>query len=112
MPPERIYRVLVPVEWQAMQEAGTYRGSALDLRDGFIHLSAEDQVSGTIARYFANEPELTVLEIDAAVLGERLRWEPSHDGMLFPHLYAELPLSAVVGVHRKAWTRRTRRTRR
>ncbi|MNT76852.1 hypothetical protein D3C72_2159060 [compost metagenome] len=33
---------------------------------------------------------------DAASLGEALRFEPSRGGDLFPHLYANLPLDAVL----------------
>jgi uncharacterized protein (DUF952 family) len=32
------------------------------------------------------------------VLGAHLKWEPSRGGMLFPHLYGELPLQAVLRV--------------
>ena len=37
-----------------------------------------------------------MLTVDPQLLGERLRWEPSRGGALFPHLYADLPLDAVV----------------
>jgi len=29
------------------------------------------------------------------VLGDRLKWEPSRGGALFPHLYGTLPMAAV-----------------
>ncbi|MBR84005.1 MAG: hypothetical protein CMF66_08865 [Magnetovibrio sp.] len=28
-------------------------------------------------------------------MSDALKWEPSRDGQLFPHLYGDLPLSAV-----------------
>ena len=31
-------------------------------------------------------------------LGEVVRWEPSRGGQLFPHIYGELPMDAVVAV--------------
>ena len=31
-------------------------------------------------------------------LGDRLKWEPSRGGALFPHLYGELALAAVTQV--------------
>lgn len=34
----------------------------------------------------------------AGRLGASLRWEPSRGGALFPHLYGDLPVSAVLGV--------------
>jgi uncharacterized protein (DUF952 family) len=38
---------------------------------------------------------LVLVAVDAAALGERLRWEPARGGGLFPHLYGELDMSAV-----------------
>jgi uncharacterized protein (DUF952 family) len=40
-----------------------------------------------------------LVAVDADALGSALKWEPSRDGDLFPHLYAALPLAAV------RWTR-------
>jgi uncharacterized protein (DUF952 family) len=34
--------------------------------------------------------------VDGDALGSALKWEPSRGGELFPHLYAVLPLSAVL----------------
>ena len=31
-----------------------------------------------------------LVQVDAAPLGDRLRWEPARDGSLFPHLYGPL----------------------
>ena len=42
------------------------------------------------------EGDLTLAAVDAEALGTDLRWEPSRGGALFPHLYAPLPMSAVV----------------
>jgi uncharacterized protein (DUF952 family) len=35
------------------------------------------------------------VHVDAAKLGDKLKWEPSRGGALFPHLYGELDLAAV-----------------
>jgi uncharacterized protein (DUF952 family) len=35
--------------------------------------------------------------VDLAPLREAIKWEESRGGALFPHLYADLPLSAVAG---------------
>ena len=91
-----IYKVLRAPEWADMQGRGVFAGSPDDQRDGFIHFSTAEQLEGTIARHFAGERDLVVLEVDAALLGEKLHWEPSRGGALFPHLYGELPLAAVV----------------
>ena len=79
-----------------MLAADQFAGSAVDRRDGFIHLSTREQVPGTIAAHFPNcGGELVILEIDAASLGDKLHWERSRGGALFPHLYGVLPVAAV-----------------
>lgn len=91
-----IYKLLPTADWVAAQATGRYPGSAVDRRDGFIHLSGRDQVVETAARHFAGQRELTLLAVDPARLGAELRWEPSRGGVPFPHLYAALPTTAVV----------------
>jgi uncharacterized protein (DUF952 family) len=41
---------------------------------------------------------LVLVSIDSATLGDRLKWEPSRGGALFPHLYGELPAAAALRV--------------
>ncbi|MET8837171.1 DUF952 domain-containing protein [Micromonospora sp. NPDC004540] len=94
-----IYKILANSEWEQAQAAGRFTGTAMDRQDGFIHLSAADQVVETARRVFAGVTGLTVLTVDEARLGEALRWEVSRGGALFPHLYAALPVDAVVAAH-------------
>jgi uncharacterized protein (DUF952 family) len=91
-----IYKILTTAEWEAAVAAGEFGGSAADLADGYVHLSGADQVVDTAARYFAGQRGLTLLAVDPDALGDALRWEPSRGGALFPHLYAPLPVAAVV----------------
>ncbi len=81
--------------WQRAEQAGSYAGSAVDARDGFIHFSTATQLAGTVAKHFSGQRELLLVAVDADALGETLKWEPSRGGELFPHLYAALPLAAV-----------------
>ena len=94
----RVYKILRQGEWASFQSAGVFRGSPDDLRDGFIHLSAGDQLAGTLAKHFRGEDDLVLLAIEGAAFGDALKWEISRGGALFPHLYAPLPLSAVTEV--------------
>jgi uncharacterized protein (DUF952 family) len=95
---DTVYKICGREEWEAAAAAGSYMGNTDDLRDGFIHLSAEDQVAGTLEKHFAGRTDLLLVAIAAAHLGSALRWEPSRGGALFPHLYGALPLSSVVDV--------------
>jgi len=64
--------------------------------EGFVHLSFADQLEGTLERWFAGAPSVTLLELDPAALPpEALRLEPSRAGALFPHVYAPLPHAAL-----------------
>jgi uncharacterized protein (DUF952 family) len=94
-----IYKLVPAAEWSAAEARGRFEGSAVDRRDGFIHLSGRDQVVETAARHFTGHTGLTLLTVDPDRLGADLRWETSRGGALFPHLYAPLPVHAVVAVH-------------
>ncbi len=99
--PCRIYKLLSGADWQRLSADGAWAGSPDDLRDGYVHLSAADQVAGTLTKYFAAVPELVLLAVDPDVLGAALRFEPSRGGALFPHLYAPLPAAACVALARR-----------
>jgi len=94
----RIYKICSASAWREAERQGVYRGSADDARDGFIHFSSASQVAQTAKKHFFGEPSLFLIEVDADALGERLRWERSRNGELFPHLYGELDLGAVRAV--------------
>lgn len=91
-----VYKIVPADLWRAAEADGVFRGAPVDVRDGFIHLSAVSQVRETAARHFAGAEDLLLVTV--AVAGLHIRWEPSRGGDLFPHLYGELPLSAVLKV--------------
>jgi len=90
-----IYKICEQTAWRLAEQSGTYRGSAADARDGFIHFSTAAQLAGTMAKHFSGQRKLLLVAVDAGALGSGLKWEPSRGGDLFPHLYATLPLTAV-----------------
>ena len=107
-----IYKLMTAAEWDAAWAEGVYRGSEQDQRDGFIHFSTAAQIAETARKHFSGVPDLVLLAVDTDVIeklhapenegqhagrseGSPLRWEPSRDGDLFPHLYALLPSAAV-----------------
>lgn len=93
---ETIYKIVPRELWQAAQAEGVFRGAANDLKDGFIHFSTAGQVRETARRHFAGTDDLLLVGVDAAGLGPALKYEASRGGDLFPHLYADLPLAAVL----------------
>jgi len=90
-----IFHICRKEEWAEAQAAGRYGGSSQDRADGFIHFSGADQVAASAAKHRAGQDGLLLLTVEAAALGEALKWEPSRGGALFPHLYGALPLTAV-----------------
>lgn len=91
-----IYKITDEAAWRQAEAAGVFRGAAIDLADGYIHFSTAEQARETAARHFAGRDGLLLVAVDAGRLGEALRYEVSRGGALFPHLYAELDLAAVV----------------
>ncbi|MEE8189924.1 MAG: DUF952 domain-containing protein [Kiloniellales bacterium] len=91
----RIYHLCTREDWDLARESGRYGGSAVDRADGFIHFSSAGQIEESAARHRAGQPDLLLLTVEAGALGEALKWESSRGGALFPHLYGELPASAV-----------------
>jgi uncharacterized protein (DUF952 family) len=94
--PNRIYKICDRSSWEQARVGGRYFGSSDDTRDGFIHMSAPDQVAGTLLRHFADQNDLLLIGVDVSQLDEALRWEPSRSGALFPHLYQPLDFTAVI----------------
>ena len=90
-----IFKIIDVNEWQKVREIGTYSGSSKDIEDGFIHFSGEDQVKGTLEKYYSKQKNLVLLKVETLKL-DHLIWEQASDGNMFPHLYSSLDLSNVV----------------
>jgi len=82
-------------EWEEARSRGAYAGSSQDRQDGFIHFSTAEQLPGSARKHRAGQPNIVLLAVDPTPLGNALKWEPSRGDALFPHLYGELPVSAV-----------------
>lgn len=93
--PDVAWKILTLADWQQTLAEGHYEGSPVDLADGFIHLSAADQLEATAARHYAGQTGLMLVEVDLTALTDDVVWEPSRGGALFPHIYGVLPLSAT-----------------
>jgi uncharacterized protein (DUF952 family) len=93
-----VYKIVAADLWQAAEDSGVFEGAGIDLADGFIHLSTAAQARRTAQLYFAGQDNLVLVAADDTSLGDALKYEPSRDGDLFPHLYGPLPLTAVLSV--------------
>lgn len=93
-----IYKICPRALWREAEAEGRFKGAPVDLADGFIHFSTASQVAETAARHFAGQDGLLLIAVEGDQLGQALQYEASRGGDLFPHLYGDLPLSAVVSV--------------
>jgi len=96
MRPATAFKVLTGEQMTALEQDGTFAGAPVDLADGYVHLSTFEQLTETVDKHFVGQDGLHVAEVDLEALGEAVKWEESRGGQLFPHLYAPLPLDAVV----------------
>ena len=90
-----VYKICTKSEWQEVKNKGQLKGSKKDLEDGYIHFSGEEQVEGTLKKFYFNQKDLILLKIDTLKL-DHLLWEQASDGNTFPHLYSSLDISNVV----------------
>src|SRR6266851_3775604 len=82
----KIYKICPASAWREAERQGVYRGSADDIRDGFIHFSTSSQVAETAKKHFFGQTGLFLIEVDADALGRseerrvgkecRSRWSP------------------------------------
>jgi uncharacterized protein (DUF952 family) len=85
-----VVHIASPEAWAEARTSGLYRAESL-AEEGFIHFSRWDQLADTASRYYAGVPGLVVLVVEPGALPFRVE-----NG--FPHLYSELPVSAITEV--------------
>ena len=83
-------------EWEQAKNLGTYRSNTLD-SEGFIHCSTLIQVIGSANRFFKGQTDLVILKIDLDRVTPEIRYEGADSNNLFPHIYGELNIDAVIG---------------
>jgi uncharacterized protein (DUF952 family) len=90
-------------DWELAVGTGTYAPDSLRV-EGFIHCSTLAQVVDTADRFYRGQDDLVVLCIEESRLNAELKYEAptiqhgESAGTLFPHLYGELNVDAVVRV--------------
>ena len=93
--PEFIYKIASGAAFAAAHDAGTFTGMPIDLADGFVHFATASQLPETLSLHFRGEANLVLFAVRSFDVGRDLRWEPSRDGKLFPHVYGTFPMSII-----------------
>jgi uncharacterized protein (DUF952 family) len=82
-------------QWESAKNLGAYRGNTLDA-EGFIHCSTLAQVISSANRFFKGLTDLVILEIEIDRVIPEVRYEGTDQNNLFPHIYGELNVDAVI----------------
>jgi uncharacterized protein (DUF952 family) len=85
-----IYKICPAALWGSAIASGVFRGSPVDLADGYIHFSTLAQVRETADRHFAGQGNLVIIAFEEETLGDGLRYEAARGGQMFPHLFGTL----------------------
>ena len=94
----RVYKIVSRAAWEEAAAKGRFDGAAIDLNDGYIHLSTGSQAQETARLHFNGQAGLVLVALSVEALGEVLKWEPSRGGQLFPHLYGPLDPALALDV--------------
>jgi uncharacterized protein (DUF952 family) len=82
-----IYKILPRALWDKAQRDGVFAGAAIDLQDGYIHLSTAEQARETAQKHFHGQDDLTLVAFSDTDFHATLKWEVSRGNALFPHIY-------------------------
>ena len=85
-----VFKLLTDDELNSFRATGEFAGTALDLRDGYIHMSSDmAQVNRVLGKYYRGVSPVHLLHIRTETL-DALRYEPIANGDVYPHQYGRL----------------------
>ncbi len=90
-----LYHITHPETLAAAEKVGGYRADSLST-EGFTHCSFREQMLKTANRFCRGQKGLRILKIDPARLASEIKLEPADNGELFPHVYGEINLPAIL----------------
>ncbi len=85
-----LFKIIASEKWQEAVAQGCFKGAAIDLADGYIHLSTESQVEETARLHFAGQSGLLLVAFSDTQFGQDLKWEASRGAALFPHVHGTI----------------------
>jgi uncharacterized protein (DUF952 family) len=96
---ELVFHIVGRDDWIDAKERGRYAPDAF-AADGFIHLSKKSQILHPANLFYRGRTDLQLLVIAADRVRADIVYEPGSHGEeeLFPHLYGQLNLDAVIDV--------------
>ncbi len=97
------YKIIDAAAWAEAKTSGLFKGAAIDLKDGYIHLSTAAQARETARLHFAGIENLLLVAIDESVVARDLKWEASRGGQLFPHVYGVIDPTQILWARPLPW---------
>ena len=93
-----IYHICNKNDWENALQKGFYKPENYE-KDGFIHFSKPEQVCDTANRFYKNNKDLVLLEVEDQE-DPLVRFEnpPENPGDLFPYYYGILRIEKVLRV--------------
>ena len=94
---DTIYHITPSHWWNNFSSKDFYESPTLK-EEGFIHCSKKEQVAGVLERYYANEKNLLLLQIDLGLLTAPLKFEVATNNESFPHIFGAINKNSIVSV--------------
>ncbi len=95
-----IYHIVLPETWENFKDKEFYEAESLQT-EGFIHCSFTEQIEAVLPRYYKDGEKVLILTINTEKLKSKLVAEPSTNNEIYPHIYGEINLDAVVGIEER-----------
>jgi uncharacterized protein (DUF952 family) len=89
------YKIMTADQWAQLKADGIFNGAAMDLADGYIHLSTRERTAEDVAKHFAGQDRLILAMVDLSIFGDAVKWQASSCGALSPRLYAPITINSV-----------------
>lgn len=96
-----IYHIATLSEWATYQKKGVIEPTSLQT-EGFIHCSTQEQLFGTIQRFYSFEKEIVLIELEIARFGTDLVFEDTYGHGAFPHIYRAIQIAEIVSAQNQA----------
>jgi uncharacterized protein (DUF952 family) len=101
MTDNKLFKIMTKDAWATFQNTGVFKGTPLDIADGYLHCSTIHQYLKVRKKFFANESDVMLLHLDVSKISAPIKWETSsRSGERYPHIYGELNLDAVIKVEK------------
>lgn len=97
MSASNIFHICTSESWKAQDNSKEYVHPSLE-NEKFIHCSEQHQLQGVLNRYFQNQQNLLLLEINTEKVIPNIIYEKAPNGDIFPHIYGPLNKDAIISI--------------